>query len=257
MTQKYKTLKDLARIISLFNNLEVGELGVAEISRELTFAPSKVSRMLKTFEDDDFFKQNPDTGKYRLGPRFFELGLAYAYQLPMRKLMRPHIEQLAEQLKMTVSWGIINQNRVIVLDRIQMMGLDLLAHRIGTNLPIHSTSIGKVLLAHLPEKELNQILRSIKLVKYTKQTVVDPKLIRKNLNLIREKGYAYDERETAENTICIAAPIKDGNGAVTAAINLTDVISNTSPDQMMKHVPLLRDRALFISRQLGYEENLY
>lgn len=257
MTQKYKTLKDLARIILTFDTFELGELGVAEISKQLDMAPSKVSRMLKTFEDYKFFEQEPDTGKYRLGPLFLELGLAYAFHLPIRKVIRPHIEYMAQELKMTASWGIISKNRVIILDRIHMMKLDFLTHRIGNNLPIFTTSIGKVILAGLPEEKLDQMLDTIELKKYTKETVVDPELIKKNLKTVREEGYAYDWAETAENTICIASPIKDRTGEVIAAISLTDVTSNTTTEKMLEQVPILKDRALFISRQLGFRNDLF
>ena len=185
MTQKYKTLEDLSKIISLFGDMSEGELSVTAISRELTMSASKVSRMLKTLEAEDFFEQNLNTGKYRLGFKFFELGLAYAFHLPLRKIIRPHIESLAQELKVTASWGIINKGRVIVVDRIQIMGLDTLAHRIGTNMPIHSTSIGRVLLAHLSNEELNKVLRSTQLIKYTDKTVIDPKLIKRHLKIVK------------------------------------------------------------------------
>jgi len=257
MTQKYKTLEDLSKIISLFRDMTVGELSVTEISRQLALSPSKVSRMLKTLENEGFFEQNPNTAKYSLGFKFFELGVAYAFHLPLRKIIRPHIESLAQELKVTASWGIINQGRVIVVDRIQIMGLDTLAHRIGTNMPVHSTSIGKVLLANLSHEKLNEVLGLSQLIKYTNKTVVDPKLIKKNLKVIREQGYAFDDGETAQDIVCVAAPIKDSSGSVIAAINLTDSITHTSPDRMMEYIPLLKERALFISRQLGYEVEFF
>jgi IclR family transcriptional regulator, KDG regulon repressor len=257
MTQKYKTLEDLSKIISLFSEMTEGELSVTTVSKKLAMSPSKVSRMLKTLEAEDFFEQNPNTGKYRLGFKFFELGLTYAFHLPLRKIIRPHIESLAQELKITASWGIINRNRVIVVDRIQSIGLDTLAHRIGANMPVHCTSIGRVLLAHLPNEEINKVLRSTRLIKYTNKSVVDPKLIKKQLKTIREKGFAFDDEETAKDIVCIAAPIKDSGGEVIAAINLTDNIAHTTPDQMMGYAPLLKGKALFISRQLGFESDFF
>ncbi len=253
MKQKYKTLVDLCTIFSLFTDLKTEELSVSDISRRLGMSPSKVSRMLGTLEDEGFFERNSYTGKYRLGFRLFELGIAYSFHLPLRKIIRPHIENLSIKLGMTASWGIISKGRVIVIDRIQNINIDMLAHRLGFNLPIHSTSIGKVLFAYLSEEEQDQILNSISLIKYTSRTVVDPELIKESSKLIRKNGYAYDQCETAEDLVCIAAPIKDSSGSVIAAINLTDNISRTSMDQLLKNVDLLKERALFISRQLGYE----
>ena len=88
--QGYKTLKDLARIISLFNTFQVEERSVTEISKALGMLPSKVSRMIRTLESEGFFERNLETGKYRLGIEFFELGMVYIFNFPLRKIVATH-----------------------------------------------------------------------------------------------------------------------------------------------------------------------
>jgi DNA-binding IclR family transcriptional regulator len=249
---EYKTLKDLTKIISLFNTFQFEERSVTEISKTLSMLPSKVSRMLGTIEKEGFFEKNPETKKYRLGIRFFELGMVYAFHLPLRRIIRPHIEQLSKELNLTVGWAILRNNRVIVVDRIQNMNIDLLAQRIGLNLPIHTTAIGKLLLAYLPEEEQDKILGSIELVKLTDATVVDKELIKQNLKAIKERGYSTDKRETHRDLNGIAVPIKNANGDVVAAIHLMGENSRTSPQEFFQLASLLKEKALFISRQLGY-----
>jgi DNA-binding IclR family transcriptional regulator len=255
-SQGYKTLKDLAKITSLFNTLQIEERSVTEISKALGMFPSKVSRMIRTLENEGFFEKNLENGKYRLGVQFFELGMAYVFNFPLRKVLRPHLEQIFKELNLTTSWGILRNDKVIVVDRIQNLNIDLLTHRVGLNLPIHSTSIGKVLLTYLPEKEQDRILKSTNLIKFTNGTIVDQKLIKKHLKLILERGYATDEGETHEDLNCIAAPIRNGNGEVIAAINLMDEKSRTSAEKLFGFVDYLKAKALFISRQLGYRNNL-
>ena len=255
-TQGYKTLKDLAKIIALFNTLQIEERSVTEISKELGMLPSKVSRMIRTLENEGFFEKNSENGKYRLGVRFFELGMAYVFNFPLRRILRPHLEHIFKELNLTTSWGILRDDKVIVVDRIQNLNIDLLAHRVGLNLPIHSTSIGKVLLAYLPEKEQDRILKSINLVKFTNSTLTDQKLIKRHLKLIRERGYSTDGGETHEDLNCIAAPIRNGSGEVIAAINLMDEKQRTSAEKLFGFADYLKEKALFISRQLGYRINL-
>jgi DNA-binding IclR family transcriptional regulator len=255
-SQGYKTLKDLAKITSLFNTFQVEERSVTEISKTLGMLPSKVSRMVRTLEAEGFFERNSETGKYRLGIGFFELGMVYIFNFPLRKILRPHIEQMAKELNLTASWAILNNSKVIVVDRVQNLHIDLLTYRIGLNLPVHSTSLGKVLLAYLPEEEQNRILRSVNLTKFTSKNIVDEKLIKKNLRLIRERGYSTDEGETHEDLNCIAAPIRNGNGEVIAAINLMDEKSRRTAEDLFKLADYLKGRALFISRQLGYGPSL-
>ncbi len=255
-SQGYKTLKDFAKIVSLFNTFETDERSVTEISKALGMLPSKVSRMIRTLEVENFFEKNPETGKYRLGIGFFELGTAYAFNFPLRKIIRPHIEQMAKELNLTVSCGILRNGQVVVIDRVQNLNIDLLAYRIGLNLPIHSTSIGKVLLAYVSGEEQNRILRSANLMKLTNATVVNQKMIKENLGLVRQRGYATDECETHEDLNCMAAPIRNGNGDVIAAINLMDEKRRTSAKRLFGFADYLKEKALFISRQLGYRSNL-
>jgi IclR family KDG regulon transcriptional repressor len=250
--QNYKTLKDLAKILSLFNDLQAEEKSVTEISKALEMFPSKVSRMLRTLEGEGLFEKNLESGKYRLGILFFELGVVYAYHHPLRKIIRPHIEQIAQEINVTVSWAVLKKNRVIVLDRIQNLPIDALAYRIGLNLPVHTTSVGKILMAYLPDEEQDEILQSVNLVKSTEASVIDPKIIKKRLKLYREEGYSTDEEETYEGVNCIAVPIKNADGTVIAAVSLMDDKSRTSREILFQHLDYLKEKALFISRQLGF-----
>jgi len=252
--QEYKTLKDLAKILLEFDDFKTEELSVTEISKAVKMGPSKVSRMLGTLEGEGFFEKNPQTGKYRLGIFLFELGIAYAYHFPLRKIIRPHVEQIAKEVKLTVSWAILRKNKVLVLDRMQNLPLDVLAYRVGLNLPVHTTSVGKIILAHLPEEEQDNILRSVNLLKLTEASVVDRKTIIKNLKLFRERGYSTDKEETYEGVNCFAVPIRGANGEVIAAMSLMDDKSRTSYKTLLQQVDYLKEKALFISRQLGFRD---
>jgi DNA-binding IclR family transcriptional regulator len=182
--------------------------------------------------------------------------MVYAFNFPLRKIIRPHIEQMAKELNLTISCGILRNCKVVVIDRVQNLNIDLLAYRIGLNLPIHSTSIGKVLLAYVSGEEQNRILQSAHLVKFTNRTVVNQKLIKEDLRLVKQRGYATDECETHEDLNCMAAPIRNGYGEVIAAINLMDEKNRTSAEKLFGFADYLKEKALFISRQLGYRNNL-
>ena len=250
--QEYKTLRDLAKVLLLFNTFQSEERSVTEISKSLNMLPSKVSRILATIEKDGFVEKSPQTNKYRLGIRFFELGMVSVFHFPLRKVVRPHIEQMSRELNLTVSWAILRSSRVIVVDRFQNMNIDMLTYRIGLNIPLHSTSVGKILLAYLPEEEQTRILQSCDLLKFTDATCIDIELIKKHLELVKRRGYSTDEGETHSDLNCIGAPIRDNRGDVIAAINVMDEKSRTSLEKLLQWVPYMQEKALFISRQLGY-----
>jgi DNA-binding IclR family transcriptional regulator len=111
-------------------------------------------------------------------------------------------------------------------------------------------------LAYLSEEERDRILQSLSLAKFTDATIVDKKLIKGNLKLVRERGYATDEGETHEDLNCIASPIRNGTRDVIAAINVMDEQSRTSAEKLFQFADELKERAFFISRQLGYSNHL-
>lgn len=252
--QEYKNLKDFAKICSLFDDLQTEEIGVTKISNTLGMSLSKISRMLSTLDGEGFFEKNEKTGKYRLGALFFELGIVYAYHSPLRRIIRPHVELIANESNVTASWGILRKNRVIIMDRIQKIPLDTLSYRIGLNLPIYTTAAGKILMASLPEEEQDRILLSVNLLKITDATVVDHEKIKENLKLFKERGYSTDEEETQDGVIAIAVPITNNVGQTIASISLMDEKSRTSPENLFGKVDYLKQKALFISRQLGFRE---
>jgi IclR family KDG regulon transcriptional repressor len=254
--KKYNTLHDLASIFQLFNNYKVEERSIAEISKTLGITRNKVSRMMSTLEDKGFFDKNLETGKYRLGMGFLELGIVYAFNLPLRKIIRPHIEQISKELKFSVSWAILKDSKIVVIDRVQNLGVDLMTYNMGLTVPVHSTSIGKILLAFLSEEEQDKILQASEITKFTEATVVDRELIKGELRAIRQMGYATDKGETYKGINCIAVPIKNGIGDVIAAVNLMEQDSGNRPEKVSQFIDYLKEKALFISRQLGYRSNM-
>lgn len=250
--QNYKSLGAFSQILHLFNESWVEELSVTEVAKTLGMVSSKASRMLATLERENLFVRNQESGKYRLGPIFFGLGMNFAFHSPLRKIMRPHLELMAKEKGLTASFGIISNNSVIAVDRIENLNIDLIAHRIGFNIPVHSTSIGKILLAYLPLEKQDEILASASLVKFTEATIVDPKVLKEKLKQYKASGYATDEGETHEDLNCIAAPIKNSTGEVVAALNLMAERSRISAEKLFENADYLKEKALFISRQLGY-----
>jgi IclR family transcriptional regulator, KDG regulon repressor len=250
--EKYRTIHNLTSILRLFNDFGIEERGVTEISKTLHMTPSTVSRMMEALEGEGFFERNPETGKYRLGIGFFELGIIYAFNFPLRKIIRPHVEQMAKEMALTASWGILKNSKIIVIDRVHNPSIDLFTYRMGLNIPIHSSSIGKVLLAHLPVEEQTRILKSAKMEKFTEATVTDLNLIKRSLPAVKDAGYAVDQGETYKDINCIAVPIKNGAGQVIAAINLMDEDSRSGSDKILGLSDYLKEKAVFISRQLGY-----
>ena len=254
--QGNKNIHELASLFSLFSSSQTGEKSASEICNELGMYPSKASRILGALESEGFMEKNPESGKYRIGIRFLELGMIYITNFPLRKIVRPHLEQMAKETKLTASMAILRGKRIICVERLQNFDLDILTQSMGINSPIYSTSNGKMFLAFLPEMEREEILDHTVFVKFTDRTIVDRQALREHLEVVRKNNYATDLGETYDNINCLAAPIKDETGKVMASLNLMGSASMIKTDNLSEIAGYLKDRALFISRQIGYRNNL-
>jgi DNA-binding IclR family transcriptional regulator len=247
---RYKTITDLSRIFSLFEVQEVEERSVSDISRSLQMLPSKVSRMLKTLEIEGFIEKNAGTGKYRIGARFLLLGLQYALNHPLRRIILPHIEQAAKDLNLLSAWGIFKSGRAIIVDRFRSdKGPPI--HLLGSGVPLHSSSYGKLFLAYSPGGEQERILGSLTFARLTPATIGNAKSMREELNRVREKGYSLDNGETRDGLVGIAVPVFDEAEELVAALTVSGRTEDFSKN-WVSEVTYLKEKALFISRQLGY-----
>jgi DNA-binding IclR family transcriptional regulator len=252
----YKTLKDLARILSLFSYTGAESMGVFEIAKSLQIIPSKVSRMLGTLEAEGFFEKNQSTGKYGLGGRFLELGTQYVYNLPLRQIIHPHLVQISTELKHSSNFAVFKNARIIVVDRVQITGSGI-SHQVNVpNLPLHASSHGKIFLAYLPEDEQDNILTTIDLVRFTDATVTEPRLLKEELRKVRQRGYALDTEEMITGVIGIAVPVFKKGGSLVAALNVpVEGKSFCAPAELSEITTYLKTKAFFVSQQLGYTGN--
>jgi IclR family transcriptional regulator, KDG regulon repressor len=248
---RYRAFQDLGKILSFFENVEGEEKSISEIAKAVGMLQSKISRMLRTLEGEELVERNPDTGKYGLGARLLQLGLLYVANYPLRQIILPHLEQVARDLNVLVGWGSFKNDRVVVVDRLSL-DKNAPAHLFGSNMPLHSSSYGKLFLAYLPENERERILKSLKLVRFTKATITDLKKMRKELETVRDRGYALDDGETREDLAGLAAPILNSGGNVVAALTVSVKKSQATTSSIAELASYLTGKASFISRQLGY-----
>ncbi|HHY92696.1 MAG TPA: IclR family transcriptional regulator, partial [Firmicutes bacterium] len=127
--------------------------------------------------------------------------------------------------------------------------------QIGRKLPLHATAAGKVLLAHLPPAEQEEIFRR-GLAAYTPHTITDPAALREHLIRVAELGYAVDNEELEPGLRCVAAPIRNARGHVVASLSLSGLTATLTPERLPALVSAAQEAALAISRRLGYSQAL-
>jgi DNA-binding IclR family transcriptional regulator len=208
--------------------------------------------LLKSLDACGFLEKNLHH-KYRLGERIFSIGSLYPLHYPLRKIVRPHLEELAKVAGIEeVQLGILSIQqpyRAILLDRITSLSCANPINRIVLNVSLYSTAIGKALLAFMGEEKRENILKEMFFKRYTENTITDIKSLISELEKIKENGISWDKEETHYDVVCAAVPLFNGSVCV-GAIEIKVTPKNMNKQIIKKSVDKLRERALFISRQL-------
>jgi len=217
----YGTMKSLhraLRILEVFIESDE-ELGVSEISRKTSLSKSTVVRMLKAFERFNYLAQTP-TRKYKLGSSAIRLGGMALQKNQLRIAARPTLEQLATQCGETVLLTALNEQKThaLCIERIESKRRIRLSVEVGQVLYLHAGASAKPLLAHLTDDEVDKLISAIGLPRISKNTLTDPELLREELRVIRERGFAESVEETDEGAAGVGAPILAEHGELLGAI---------------------------------------
>lgn len=200
--------------------------GVSDIARELGLPKSAVHRLLVTFQAHGFVQQEPRRRHYRLGPTLARLGLRAAEQFVPREVARPYLEALAQEMGETIFLGVLAQQGVLIVDKVEHGHVLRVAPELGTILPLGQTALGKVLLAFCPPAEQEVLLASC-------PTQRDDLPAR--LRAIAQQGYAVAVEEWLPDLSCVAAPIRNGQGQVIAALAVS--VPQSRMPQPQRHDP--------------------
>jgi DNA-binding IclR family transcriptional regulator len=228
-------------------SLETPERSVGELSFELGLHKSTVSRLIRTLERGGLLSRDPDTKRYRLGLDLIGLASQVTSHMDVRDRARPALRQLAHDCQETVNLVVLDAGQVINLEQFvpperQVKNIG----RVGRRLWPHCTAAGKVLLAHLPPIELDQVLLG-ELVRFTPHTITSPPAVREELVRVREQGFAVAREELEEGLNALASPIYDHSGQVVAAASVSGPAYRLTPERL----PLLAGRLVEVTRQIS------
>jgi len=232
-------------------------IGVSELSRELDLSRSTAHRYVATLAKLGYLQQDPDSKRYRLGPKVLDLGFSAINSMELREIAAPHLQRLSDETGYTVNLAILDDTDVVYVERCRssqhgQRGIDLNLH-VGSRLPAYCTSMGKVLLADLPDDERDALLDSIELTQRGPNTLTTRAALIAELKRVREAGLAVNNEELAFGLRSIAVPVRGQSGKVVAAINLAVHRSWVSMEDLVRSLsPTLKQTAAEVSMRLGY-----
>ncbi len=243
-------------LINAFNILDIilenskKGLTLSEISEKLGSYKSTTLRMLKTLESINCIIYDQETGRYRLGVHLLELGSGMLEGLDLRREVRPFLEEINRITGEVVHLAILDEDKVVYIDKIETQHVLRLYSRIGKVAPKFCTAVGKVLIAH-KVTNYEEYIQTNSLKKYTERSIVDPDKMCRELKDVCSKGYGIDDQEHQDHVRCIAVPIRNYSGNVIAAISVTSPTVRMSLYKLHKIKPFMIDIAEKVSLQLG------
>ncbi len=234
-------------------------LGIANIADELGMSRSTTHRYVITLVALGYLEQGASR-KYRLGLRVTDLGMSALNSTGLREHSHPYLEELRQRTSYTASLSVLDGSDILYIDRARSFRrgqskIDLGLHP-GSRLPAYCTSMGKVLLAYLPENEQRDLLTELKLTKRGPNTITNKKALRDELNEVAEAGFAVNNEELAPELHSISAPVRNEAREVVAAVNMAAHSSMISMEQLVDALgPHLVSTADRISARLGYRRD--
>ncbi|WP_144632173.1 IclR family transcriptional regulator [Bordetella genomosp. 13] len=192
-----------------------------------------------------------DQRRFALTPRILELGYAYLSATPLWDLALPYMEEVAETTRESCSVSVLDGTDIVYILRLSTHKVMTINLAVGSRLPAWATSMGRVLLAGLPEAEQERLLDASQIQAYTPSTITDRAALKRVLAEVREQGYACVVQELEPGLQSVAVPIIDRSGRVTGAMNVSGHANRYSREQMLEaFLPLLRRAAQHINQAL-------
>ncbi len=194
------------------------ELGVTELSSRTGFPKSVTHKLLRTLAIKGFVRQDHTSHRYRIGPAILAVAGALLNTDPLIREGTPVLQRLSRMTSHTATLGILDRSEVLFVAAVEGTHAIRAGVRVGDRRPLHATATGKVLLAGLNDTELNTLLGLGPLQQFTPTTVTDPEVLRRELQLVRRRGTAYNLGERVSEASAIAAPAFDYTNQVVAGM---------------------------------------
>lgn len=249
--QHVRAIERALRILDCFD-AQHPEMGVSEIAQAVGLHKATAYRIVTTLLSYGYLERAEDGQRYRLGMALASLGFIAMRRTDVRREAMPIMTDLAARLNETCDLSVYNRGEVYFIEVVQGSRALTVAAAVGRSLPVHATASGKVLLAHLADAESEAALEG-PLVAHTQRTITRPAELRRQLEVVRAQGFAFDDEELEAGVRAISAPVRDRDGRVIAALSVTCPTSRLPLDRVPAIAAEARQAADAISRRLGWQ----
>jgi DNA-binding IclR family transcriptional regulator len=245
-----KTVLKAVAVMDCFSTLD-RKLSIAEIAKRMKIPRGTAHRLVTTLREVGFVEQERERDEYRLGIKLFELGNIVLANMDLHREAKTFVESLTDVTGEAVHLCVFDGIQTTLINRTEPSNERTNTVVVMEASPAHCTSTGKAALAYQPESVVDRVIR-LGLRPYTPNTITDAAALRKELALIRERGYAVDNEELSPGIRCVGAPIRNLSGRVFASISISGPTRRVTEDKVPSLAGLVIYYANAISSRLGY-----
>jgi PcaR/PcaU/PobR family beta-ketoadipate pathway transcriptional regulator len=249
-------IESLSRGLSILSLLSETKtpLTLTELSHQLGLSKSTIQRLVFTLQHIGYIERDGGNKKYRLGPKSLSIGFAAMRNLDLKRIAYPYLEEISKETGETVNLAVLDGEEIVYVERIKTQHILNVDIQIGSRLPVYCTSMGKAMLVFLPESQVEKILDAKDLVPLTSRTTINKEAIKRKLKKVRVRGFATNNEEVHIGVRSVAAPIRNFNGEVIAAVNIAVPSIRVSLKKLETVIaPKVVETANKISFALGYK----
>lgn len=251
MAPKASGVRVLHKTLDILETIKESASGLklAELVRAVDLPKATVYRILTTLEGRGYLDRR-ENGSYRLARKLFDLQRSVPMEQMLSKAAGPVMEQLADLCKETVNLGVLDAGEVVVINTVESPQAVRMSSKIGRRRHVHTTALGKALLAGMSDRELLRVIRLKRLPRLTPRTLANQTDLLANLREVSKLGYAIDNQENEIDGRCVGAPILGPEGRVVAAMSISAPVFRMSVGQAKSLVPKLKEACVAISEAI-------
>ena len=251
MTEK-SGVQSVERIVQLIEQLASHPAGASlqRLAQETGLAKSTVHRLLASLVSLGYAAQEPETGRYRLTLKMFELSSGIVNSMEIMDVAKAHLERLSQRTGEAVHLVIRDARDIVYIYKTES-GPMRMSSRVGLRSPLYCTGVGKAILATLPPEEVEDVWNHSSLKKLTSRTVVDLTEMQDQLAEVRANGYAIDDEENEMGVRCVAVAIPGPDGRAESAFSISGLAPYMTPERIRRVAALALDTRTDILADLG------
>lgn len=235
-------------ILELLNSSKRG-WNISEISRKLQIPKSTTHILISTLDRLGYIQHYDSARRFQLSPKILEIGQNAIKSNPLPQLALSHLHWLVQETKLTTHLGIVHENRVMFVQKVDGPGMIRFDTYIGKCSEVHCTGVGKAILAFQPDDKIESLLATYTFDRFTRKTIASKSAFLAELARVKQSGYSMDDEEEEIGVRCIAAPILLGNTAV-AAVSVTGTATQIRTEGLERMIALTKCAAGKIAASL-------